>query len=822
MDGTCYRASLEVFLLPYGGKFLVDVRSQMAFNGAQQMDDDRLAGHLNYSFWILKNALSNFMPDNPIDTSSEDSDFLFPELGFKDYHVLDEFDHFLEFDGDPTSFGDLNSNTHPSEAESKQPTSQLLSNSSSQTTTSPSLPQVQTPVKSSDASVMNDTGSTHLSSTGLDYPQLEFFAHNTHACIGDNQTVDCRFFRMPILLELWFLRPLPPDTAHGSCSETCTALGCFDQPQLLKTSRVQEYRIVNSRSGLVNRAYQFDDNVAATITGLGRQHSGLYMCKAGHIYRTIKVEVVDCSPSEISFIPLILIIFILLITMAILTVTFMICIRARRKPIIAIWSSPSMLQHKVLPGSGTKKLTVISRLNKLYPLWSGETNNSLLYGSYKKSALVSQSKRSLMTVQMNKQRDCLLRKPSRVFRPATRFVQSDPRWEVPRARIEIDQLLGQGNFGVVYRGVVRGRLPGRPCSPAPCSNSTNVVHKVAIKTMKDNYTTEDLMDLIRELETMKLLNSHPHVIQLLGACTQQGPLMILMEYAVHGNLRDYLRKHRAHESDLLREYNHDSESPSPSADSSSDQSVTNDYPRLDIRLLLRFANHVASALTYFESLNLAHRDIAARNVLVCEGYNAKLGDFGFARLIDDCDYRDIDRDQLPYKWIAPECFENNQYSLKSDIWSFGILLWELFSLGETPYPGVSTADLPEWLAAGNRNTQPLLADLTLFNLMLRCWAAEPTDRPTSKDIQQELLSYSFGNQFSPMRQSSRDSGFCSMFRSHQPSLRDSGLTEVLPDVDAPPPILSVPRKPMPPVRICSLSLRDKSSFSPHTTDALCM
>lgn len=157
--------------------------------------------------------------------------------------------------------------------------------------------------------------------------------------------------------------------------------------------------------------------------------------------------------------------------------------------------------------------------------------------------------------------------------------------------------------------------------------------------------------------------------------------------------------------------------------------------------------------------------------------------------------------------MAPESIERGQYKLKSDVWSFGIFLWEVFSLGEVPYPNVSVADLTGWLAAGNRNAQPLLADERLFSLMRQCWEMEPDKRPGFQMIVRELAECSLKTPPSPQRQLSQDSGCCSESRSCRScSVHSLIFTE---GHDTMRPVVSP--KPVPPMRTSVLLVGSKSS-----------
>ncbi|KAF6774965.1 hypothetical protein AHF37_03659 [Paragonimus kellicotti] len=145
-------------------------------------------------------------------------------------------------------------------------------------------------------------------------------------------------------------------------------------------------------------------------------------------------------------------------------------------------------------------------------------------------------------------------------------------------------------------------------------------------------------------------------------------------------------------------------------------------------------------------------------------------------------------ERLPFRWMAPECFEENHFTSKSDVWSFGILLWELFTLGNTPYPELATDQIPDWIAMGNRNSIPDLATLPVYEVMLQCWSAEPQQRPSFKQLLTILTDLDTSDQ---KDHRSNDSGFASRERSRQTSQQDSTISRNC-------------LKPSPPVRSCSL------------------
>ncbi|VDM16381.1 unnamed protein product [Hydatigera taeniaeformis] len=291
-------------------------------------------------------------------------------------------------------------------------------------------------------------------------------------------------------------------------------------------------------------------------------------------------------------------------------------------------------------------------------------------------------------------------------------IPSDPAWEVPRDCVRLGRQIGAGAFGVVFAGVISepakvlpGLRRGDPLDRSCCSAQELTV---AVKTLRNNFTEQELADLVREMEILKQFEPHPHVIQLYGVCTQNGRLQMLVELAPYGNLRDFLMDRR------------------PCA---GQKMINQPLPRLSTGHLVSFGLQVARGMDYLARLNIVHRDLAARNILIGNRFVAKIADFGLTRSV--CDYyRKCSDGRLPIKWMAPESIFDRRYTAKSDVWSFGILLWEIFSFGGTPYPTLSAEALLKALQLGLRNEQPLASPASVYNLMLACWSIDPAARPS--------------------------------------------------------------------------------------------
>ncbi|XP_075050264.1 fibroblast growth factor receptor 3 isoform X2 [Mixophyes fleayi] len=288
---------------------------------------------------------------------------------------------------------------------------------------------------------------------------------------------------------------------------------------------------------------------------------------------------------------------------------------------------------------------------------------------------------------------------------------ADPKWEFARTRLTLGKPLGEGCFGQVVMAEAIGIDKDKP----------NKSLTVAVKMLKDDATDKDLSDLVSEMEMMKMIGKHKNIINLLGACTQDGPLYVLVEYASKGNLREYLRARRP-----------------PGMDYSFD---TCKIPaeQLTFKDLVSCAYQVARGMEYLASQKCIHRDLAARNVLVTDDNVMKIADFGLARDIHNIDYyKKTTNGRLPVKWMAPEALFDRVYTHQSDVWSFGVLLWEIFTLGGSPYPGIPVEELFKLLKEGHRMDKPANCTHELYMIMRECWHAVPSQRPTFKQLVEDL------------------------------------------------------------------------------------
>jgi len=277
-----------------------------------------------------------------------------------------------------------------------------------------------------------------------------------------------------------------------------------------------------------------------------------------------------------------------------------------------------------------------------------------------------------------------LGQPARVDdQPQTTGLGKD-QWEIPRDSIKLSKKLGAGQFGDVWMGMWNGSTP------------------VAVKTMKPG--TMDGGEFLKEAALMKKLR-HPKLIQLYAVCTDGEPVYIVTELMANGSLLDYLHdKGRA----------------------------------IVLPQLVDMSAQVAAGMAYLESQNFIHRDLAARNVLVGENNICKVADFGLARVIETDLYTAREGAKFPIKWTAPEAAMMNKFSVKSDVWSFGILLVEIVTYGRIPYPGMTNAEVLQSVEGGYRMPSPPGTPELLYQIMLDCWKQASEDRPTFESLQWRL------------------------------------------------------------------------------------
>ncbi|XP_035536879.1 protein tyrosine kinase 2aa isoform X2 [Morone saxatilis] len=262
-------------------------------------------------------------------------------------------------------------------------------------------------------------------------------------------------------------------------------------------------------------------------------------------------------------------------------------------------------------------------------------------------------------------------------------------YEIQRDRIELGRCIGEGQFGDVHQGVYNS--PDKPAL------------NVAIKTCK-NCTSDSVREkFLQEALTMRQFD-HPHIVKLIGVITEN-PVWIIMELCTLGELRSFLQ---------VRKYS------------------------LDLATLILFAYQLSTALAYLESKRFVHRDIAARNVLVSSVDCVMLGDFGLSRYMEDSSYYKASKGKLPIKWMAPESINFRRFTSASDVWMFGVCMWEILMYGIKPFQGVKNNDVIGRIENGERLAMPPQCPPTLYSLMTKCWSYDPSKRPRFTELKTQL------------------------------------------------------------------------------------
>uniref|UniRef100_F6PIA1 non-specific protein-tyrosine kinase n=3 Tax=Ciona intestinalis TaxID=7719 RepID=F6PIA1_CIOIN len=248
-------------------------------------------------------------------------------------------------------------------------------------------------------------------------------------------------------------------------------------------------------------------------------------------------------------------------------------------------------------------------------------------------------------------------------------------WEIDRGRLKLETKLGSGGFGDVWKGTLDGSF-------------TVAIKQLQIGTM----TTEAFLE---EAKAMKQLQ-HDKLVKL-HAVVPTEPVYIVSEFMCNGDLLSYLKRKGSYD--------------------------------LQLGDLLDMAAQVASGMAFIEANNYIHRDLRAANILVGENKECKIADFGLARFIPTDEYVAHAGAKLPIRWTAPEALTHRKFTIKSDVWSYGIVLFEIITQGESPYRGMETRSLMKLLESGYRIPKPVTCPDHVYGIMMKCWEKEPKQRP---------------------------------------------------------------------------------------------
>ncbi|XP_037096111.1 tyrosine-protein kinase HCK [Syngnathus acus] len=250
-------------------------------------------------------------------------------------------------------------------------------------------------------------------------------------------------------------------------------------------------------------------------------------------------------------------------------------------------------------------------------------------------------------------------------------------WEIQRSSLKLEKRLGAGQFGDVWLATY------------------NKHTKVAVKTMKPGSMSVEAF--MAEANLMKTLQ-HDKLVRLHAVVTKEEPIYIITELMEKGSLLDFLK--------------------------------SDEGSRVPLPKLIDFSAQIAEGMAFIEQRNYIHRDLRAANILVNKALVCKIADFGLARIIEDNEYTAREGARFPIKWTAPEAINYGCFTIKSDVWSFGILLTEIISYGRTPYPGMTNPEVIRSLEKGYRMQRQDSCPKELYDIMLECWKNKPDNRPT--------------------------------------------------------------------------------------------
>uniref|UniRef100_A0A8C3RX14 Tyrosine-protein kinase receptor n=1 Tax=Chelydra serpentina TaxID=8475 RepID=A0A8C3RX14_CHESE len=266
-------------------------------------------------------------------------------------------------------------------------------------------------------------------------------------------------------------------------------------------------------------------------------------------------------------------------------------------------------------------------------------------------------------------------------------------WEVSRDKITVIRELGQGSFGMVYEGIAQG------------IEKEDEETKVALKTVNELATMRERIEFLNEASVMKAFKCH-HVVRLLGVVSQGQPALVIMELMTRGDLKSYLRSLRP------------------------DSENNPGLPPPSLKDMIQMAGEIADGMAYLNAKKFVHRDLAARNCMVSEDFTVKIGDFGMTRDIYETDYyRKGGKGLLPVRWMSPEALKDGIFNTHSDVWSFGVVLWEIATLAEQPYQGLSNEQVLRFVMDNGILERPENCPEKLHELMSWCWQQSPRQRP---------------------------------------------------------------------------------------------
>ncbi|XP_046482609.1 vascular endothelial growth factor receptor 1-like isoform X2 [Neodiprion pinetum] len=441
------------------------------------------------------------------------------------------------------------------------------------------------------------------------------------------------------------------------------------------------------------------------------------------------------------------------------------------------WSDPV---KAVIPGAlDTQNIGCLSQMRVwriVLALILLIVTGTLVVRKLRKKAL----KRKLIRARLSNFNDGneMILNPSVAVNDQAELLHYENKYEFPRSLLKLGDILESGTFNVVRKG------------QAKTIRSHEAVTTVAVKTVRATASLDCKTALLRELRILCYIGNHLNLVNLLGACTknlQYSQICVIVEFCRFGNIRDYLLRHRRDFVDQLGSDTGEIRDRNPLVDTidandrgSENKSQCNDNedaegcsdnndlkctsvgvdvvteaqlaePKLPFKYpgdytetvtdpirtqdLVCWAWQISRGMQYLSAKKVLHGDLAARNILLSDNNVVKICDFGLSKsLREEQNFANNERGPLPVKWMAIESLRDRVFSTKSDVWSYGVVLWELFSLADTPYHGIRPENMYQTLIEGYRMERPKYAPQILYDMMLHCWKEEPSERPSFESL----------------------------------------------------------------------------------------